>query len=140
MTSVSTSEANVPVSQLLRQSLIARRDILRGHFLEDLERGEILILPDDEVEQIEGLKSLIYASDDRFSRFSQRYQEIMAARPYFELSTIVQNFFGGTLPEEWRHDAKPFDLATADDQSLRSCLRQLADEALKSSTSTHQKT
>jgi hypothetical protein len=124
------SDPNHSLSQQLRQSLVERLDVLRGHFLLALERGEVIILTEAEANQIEGLKALVYASDDRLSRFSRFYQSLAETHPYFELSTIVQSFFGGTLPEEWRLDAKPFDLASPDQTSLRGFLTALAEEAL----------
>lgn len=123
-------QVNVPVSQLLRQSLIERRDVLRGQFLVALERGEVIILSPAEVENIEALRAVVYADEERLARFSRFYQELEIQHPYFELSTIVQNFFGGTLPEEWYDYAEAFDLARPDEKSMRGFLHCLALEAL----------
>lgn len=128
---------NVPVSQLLRQSLLERRDVLRGAFLAALERGEVIILSPAEVENIEALRAVVYADDERLARFSRFYQELAMKHPYFELSTIVQNFFGGTLPEEWRDYAEAFDLARPGEESLRGFLHRLALEALAKSAVTN---
>ncbi len=127
---MSELQTNIPISQLLRQSLIERRDVLRGQFLEALERGEVKILNPAEVELIEGLRSLIYASDERLASFSRFYQDLELQRPYFELSTVSQNFFGGTVPEEWRDYVAAFDLTQSDSSSLRGYLQKLATEAV----------
>ncbi|OJI07109.1 MAG: hypothetical protein COX02_00635 [Candidatus Vogelbacteria bacterium CG22_combo_CG10-13_8_21_14_all_37_9] len=130
MNSDQLKQTNVSISELLRQSLIERRDVLRGQFFDALECGEVVILEPTEIKLIEGLKSLIYASDDRLARFNRFYQDLKNRHPYFELSTIVQDFFGGTLPTEWQADAKAFDLANIKEKSILAFLQDLATETL----------